>query len=456
MKKSKWLMVPIALLIVVMVIYGYQVVHFQHKFLPNSKINNITVGNMTEKEAASAIKKAMDKETFVLLDNGEPWRQIQKKDLEIQYDIDTSVASTLKKQNPWLWFLPYVAKQESVDLKVTSWDKGKLQQLLASTTEQLGELNKSRIATKNAAIEHDGTQFQIIPEVQGDSLDIPKITAALEKELFTGSDKLELEEFKEVPVITADSQELKNELEQINTIAKINASYTINGNDVSIPSEDIASWIMYKDGKVTLKNDKVRAFVEKLGNTYNTSSNPSTFSSTRRGEVSVPAGAYGWTISTDTETDQLTKLILEGKDFSGRVPAFQGSGSPASPLIGNTYIEVDLQNQHMWYYQNGTLKLDTAVITGKPSTPTPPAVNYVWNKERNATLVGEDYRTPVAYWMPIDWNGVGIHDSPWQPSGAYGGSSYQSIGSHGCVNTPPGVMAQLFEMVEVGTPVIVF
>ncbi|HRL51024.1 MAG TPA: L,D-transpeptidase, partial [Enterococcus aquimarinus] len=29
-------------------------------------------------------------------------------------------------------------------------------------------------------------------------------------------------------------------------------------------------------------------------------------------------------------------------------------------------------------------------------------------------------------------------------------------GSHGCINTPPGVMKELYEMVEVGTPVLVF
>ena len=50
-------------------------------------------------------------------------------------------------------------------------------------------------------------------------------------------------------------------------------------------------------------------------------------------------------------------------------------------------------------------------------------------------------------------NHVGIHDSDWQPE--YGGDLWKTRGSHGCVNTPPGVMKELFGMVEVGTPVIV-
>ncbi|MFS6998622.1 L,D-transpeptidase family protein [Carnobacterium maltaromaticum] len=61
----------------------------------------------------------------------------------------------------------------------------------------------------------------------------------------------------------------------------------------------------------------------------------------------------------------------------------------------------------------------------------------MWNREPNAILRGVDYETPVKYWMPIDWDGVGIHDSNWQP--AYGGNLYLTVGSHGCINTPPGV-----------------
>lgn len=50
--------------------------------------------------------------------------------------------------------------------------------------------------------------------------------------------------------------------------------------------------------------------------------------------------------------------------------------------------------------------------------------------------------------------GVGIHDSDWQTS--YGGDLWKTRGSHGCVNTPPSVMKELYGLVSEGTPVIVF
>ncbi len=77
----------------------------------------------------------------------------------------------------------------------------------------------------------------------------------------------------------------------------------------------------------------------------------------------------------------------------------------------------------MWYYKDGQLVLETAIISGKPATPTPTGVFYVWNKEEDATLTGEDYASPVDYWMPIDWTGVGIHDSDWQTE--YGGDLWK-------------------------------
>ena len=56
--------------------------------------------------------------------------------------------------------------------------------------------------------------------------------------------------------------------------------------------------------------------------------------------------------------------------------------------------------------------------------------------------------------MPFDDTGQGIHDASWQAS--FGGDAYLTAGSLGCINTPPDVMAQVFNTVEVGTPVIIF
>ena len=109
----------------------------------------------------------------------------------------------------------------------------------------------------------------------------------------------------------------------------------------------------------------------------------------------------------------------------------------------------------MYYYNDGELKLSTPVVTGNTGkgNGTPQRVCYVYYKQRNRTLIGEDYRTPVSYWMAVYGN-IGIHDATWR--GKFGGSIYKTNGSHGCINTPMKAVSQLYEMVEEGTPVIMF
>ena len=74
-------------------------------------------------------------------------------------------------------------------------------------------------------------------------------------------------------------------------------------------------------------------------------------------------------------------------------------------------------------------------------------------KERNATLVGEGYSSPVKYWMPFYAN-VGIHDASWRTT--FGGSEYLNNGSHGCVNTPEANAEKIYNNIEKGVPVVVY
>ena len=123
--------------------------------------------------------------------------------------------------------------------------------------------------------------------------------------------------------------------------------------------------------------------------------------------------------------------------------------------IGDTYIEIDMTDQRMYYYVEGELTLETDVVTGNTGRRmgTPQGINFVYAKQRNRTLRGADYASFVKYWMPVKGN-VGIHDASWR--GKFGGQIYKTNGSHGCINTPSDVMSELYELAEVGTPVIMF
>lgn len=453
-KSRKWIYIVLFAFIIIIGFYLYKAMSYESRFLPKTSVNQVDIGNLTVKEANQKLVKTFDVQDFKINDHEKEWKSISKKDLGVKTEFTEDLKKDLKKQNVWSWPASYLHKWKNITINNTQLDEENLSKFLNEKVKpELDQLNAQREPTKNATIAKTDNGFEIVPEQIGTAIDTNRVLEELGTKIKEGQNTLELEQYVQQPTLTANSPEITANLEKIKKVTDVPYTYIINGQSVAIPKENITSWVSFDGQNVSVDSNAVRDYVATLGQTYNTSQVSTSFKSTRRGDVSVPPGTYSWTIQVDSEADQLTKDILSGNGMN-RTPITQGSATPDHSLVGGTYIEVDLQNQHMWYYKDGALQLETDIVSGKPSTPTPTGVFYVWNRERNATLVGENYRTPVAYWMPIDWTGVGIHDSNWQP--AYGGNLWQTVGSHGCVNTPPGVMAQLFEMTATGTPVIVF
>ncbi|MCR5774680.1 MAG: L,D-transpeptidase [Lachnospiraceae bacterium] len=121
---------------------------------------------------------------------------------------------------------------------------------------------------------------------------------------------------------------------------------------------------------------------------------------------------------------------------------------------GMTYVDIDIANQKLVYYVNGQPTLISDIVTGNVSRhhDTPTGTYQVYGKSRNRTLKGPNYESFVRYWMPFTGN-YGMHDASWRSS--FGGSIYQTNGSHGCVNMPRETAEALYNTISVGTTVII-
>ncbi|MGN0460563.1 MAG: L,D-transpeptidase family protein [Ruminococcus sp.] len=126
--------------------------------------------------------------------------------------------------------------------------------------------------------------------------------------------------------------------------------------------------------------------------------------------------------------------------------------------VGDTYIEISIIEQHMWFYIDGKLYVDTDVVTGNADGvhDTPKGIHSIFVRQSPSVLVGADYRTTVQYWMQFTSDGCGIHDSTWRADWEYGGDTYKYNGSHGCVNTPYSKVAKIYSKAQIGTKVIVY
>lgn len=118
----------------------------------------------------------------------------------------------------------------------------------------------------------------------------------------------------------------------------------------------------------------------------------------------------------------------------------------------STYIEVSIENQILNYYMRGEVVLSSPIVTGI-NNGTPRGNYKVLSKSRNVTLKGQDYASFVNYWIAFIGHSYGFHDASWRSS--FGGNIYKYNGSHGCVNMPKNKVAELYNMVEIGTPVYI-
>lgn len=170
-------------------------------------------------------------------------------------------------------------------------------------------------------------------------------------------------------------------------------------------------------------------------------------------QIKVKSETYGNYIDYQAEGEYMLDAILNFKSEENRIPIWKQE--EVYPM-NKTYIELDKEEQHFYYYVDGRLVLDSDCVTGLPTAKrdTPEGIYFIINKARNANLVGESWDVEVEYWLGVTYSGVGFHDASWR--NRFGGNIWKNNGSHGCINTPSAAMKELYEMVEVGTAVIIY
>ena len=111
----------------------------------------------------------------------------------------------------------------------------------------------------------------------------------------------------------------------------------------------------------------------------------------------ITGGSYGWRINQTEETAELVKLIQSGETVEREPVYSQKAASRGTNDYGDTYVEINLTAQHLFYYVNGELLVESDFVSGNLAKgyDTPPGAYSITYTQRNATLRGEGYATPV-------------------------------------------------------------
>lgn len=387
---------------------------------------------------------------------------ILSEDIGITVDYSGQLRTVIERQNPYLWMQKLQQNFQEITVEPEYIFS---ESLLALEIEKNDIVILTNSKTQDIEIRKGESGYELYDGTT-DILDVDKVIKTVREALYRGEFAINLAEsgcYKNLE-LTAQMQETVKLFSKIADFQDIGITYDMGDAMIEIGPEIVAEWITIgedgefvsdENGRLVLRREGIAEFIEKLADEYDTYGSTRTFLATRGETVEISGGTYGNKIDRDAEILYLTDAFLN--DISEvHIPAYEKEAKVRGKNdIGDTYIEIDMSAQKMYYYENGELLLETDVVTGsvEEGYKTPEGVNFVYYKSRNTTLRGKDYESFVKYWMAVK-GGIGIHDASWRTK--FGGEIYLKNGSHGCINTPSDVMKELYNAVEKGTPVVMF
>lgn len=428
-------------------------VYFMEHFFLGTAVNGENVEFQTVKQVNSLILEQAEGYGLTLLERGGTEESVTAQQLGMSFSETENVRNYKRVQNGFLWprmFWQQDTYQIAPDI---TFDEETFDETLASLScVREGE------EPEDARVELTADGYELYPEQQGSRIkeDVLKEQVRAAAETLTETVDLEEAGCYEAPSLTADSPEITELTAKLDQWFATEVTYEFGSQTEVVDSSVVAGFIQLDGCEASLSEEAVREWVAGLADRRDTYKKSRQFNSTLRGVITVSGGNYGWQIDQETETAALLASVEKG-ETAAKQPAWSREGKAWGDNndVGDTYIEVDMGAQHMWAYKDGALLIDTDVVTGNISRNygTPSMVAAIQYKDRNAVLRGDNYATPVKYWMPFYGN-YGIHDASWRRE--FGGTVYLTNGSHGCVNTPPAAMKVIFENMDSGTPVVLY
>lgn len=430
---------------------------FRSRFFPNTYVNGINASGKTVQRVKKEIEELTGSYALNLKSRGNQPQQLKGEDVGLSYLMDEALEDYVSGQNIYFWAGNLRGRTDIKISTMTGLDEDKLSSVLSGLHAFDPALMKS---PKDASISDyiEGIGYRINPEEQGTLIDIEKARKEVRHAVLTLEKEIDLDDpsysLYQKPAILKDDPNLKSKLDLLNRYVSSSIQYD---KGVILDAEEIHQWISpNQSANNMIDYTQADDFVAELSKAYNTVYRPKEFQTHEGMQIILTGGNYGWKVNQIAEAAAIKAMVSEGKVIEGRKPEFSKRAAAFGDKdYGNTYAEVNLSKQKLYFYKEGSLVMESDIVSGDEAKGflTPAGVYQIAYKQENAVLKGEDYNANVAKWMPFNGN-IGFHDANWRES--FGGEIYKNGGSHGCINLPPQNAEILYENIETGTPVICY
>ncbi len=387
-----------------------------------------------------------------------------ERSLEEQRDGVMALISGLARGNAFRVTIPFTFYEEKFLDKVNA-----------------GQLQAERIQSVNAKVKFNKKEqsYYIRPEVYGTEFSDADLQSYVKDKLDTfvsenhPNDSIQIDfptEIYYLPEKTTQDIALNTKVNVYNQFCKAKVTYVFGSVKETIDWSTIKKWLSIQDGEGVLDDTMVSEYINNMAARYNTRHYDRTFHTSLGTDILIPSSEndYGYGVNEQAEFQQLIKDIRSNTTVEREPVYYSTSTDYENPLyykrdgrddLAGNYVEVNLTTQHLWYYKDGALIVDTDIVSGcvAKEAETKTGTFPLAYKESPSTLRGEDaedgYETEVKYWMPF-YEGQGLHDADWRKN--FGGNIYLTNGSHGCVNMPPYAAQIIYENIEPGVAIIIY
>jgi len=440
-------------------LYWHESSKYKTCFLPGTIVDGMDVTGKTASEVEDAIMEQLKGYTLTINGREDLSESITGESVGLYAEFDDTLDKAIASQKPMDWGKYRFGKavnEVNTDALLRYSDD-----MLNEAVEGLSCMDEENMREPEDAkiSDYDSVtgSYSIIKEDEGTELQEDKVKEAVATAIMSLAESVDLEEqgCYLAPSVTSEDEALKTACETMNKYVGAKITYKFGDKAETLNGNEIHNWLTVNGTSVSVSESKAAEYVKNLASTCNTAYKPKTLKTSYGKTVTITTGNYGWKIDQAKETAALVSLIKNGEQTSREPEYSQKAASHSGNDYGNTYVEINLTAQHLYFYANGKLLVESDFVSGNAAKgwSTPAGAYSITYKQRNATLKGQGYATPVSYWMPFN-GGIGLHDANWRKT--FGGTIYKNGGSHGCVNLPPAVAKTIYENISAGDPVLCY
>jgi lipoprotein-anchoring transpeptidase ErfK/SrfK len=442
-KRKKRLKYTLVSLFGLLVLYGALALFFQTHFYFGTKINGVNVSGKSAQGAMEAIGAKAEKYNLELRERGGNTESIQGKEIDLHYEAIEPLEKLIAQQTYYNWVVESINGERNKTVPMI-FDDEKLQERIDRLACFLPE---NTVKPTNPSFQYQDGAFVIIAGDRGKEVNKEALHDAVFEAVCVMEPQLDMDEkgCYVKPAYNLASPETEGVRNALNRCLLSQITYYIGEQSFVLDSSRTSQWLSVDENyQIVVDRASVDEYVLEMMNHYRALKRTTSFTTTGGSRIVVNGGDYRGVINREAEADFLIAAILKGEATERDLNN-----------IGNTYVEISLSGQRLWFYKDGQLVVESAIVSGnvRRGFATPKGVYSLKYKQRNVVLKGADYESPVSFWMPF--NGVvGMHDATWRSR--FGGTIYINDGSHSCINLPYGVARTIYYNIVPGTPIVCY